>query len=77
MRLQYSVSALTVFTYCFLYTVSVCLVHKKICSYTCIFAYLDVRPAEEHEYDVGMVLLDSYDEGCVAVAVADVGICLG
>ena len=42
-----------------------------------MFAYLDVRPAEEHEYDVGVVLLDSYDEGGVAVAVADVGICLG
>ena len=42
-----------------------------------MFAYLDVRPAEEHEYDVGVVLLDSYDEGGVAIAVADVGICLG
>jgi hypothetical protein len=41
------------------------------------FLYLDVEPAEEHEYDVGVVLLDSNDEGRVPVAVANVRICLG
>ncbi len=42
-----------------------------------LFLYLDVKPAEEHEYDVGVILLDSNDEGRVPVAVANVRICLG
>ena len=39
--------------------------------------YLDVRPAEEHEYDVRVVLLHGDDERGVPVAVANVRICLG
>jgi hypothetical protein len=42
-----------------------------------LFPDLDVEPAEEHEHDVRVILLDSNDEGRVPVAVANVRICLG